>query len=344
MRRTLLSVAKAAPLVTAVAFARVAHADADDDKKAAARLLGTEGVRAAISGDCASAVDKLTRAEALVHAPTTALPLARCEIQLGKLVAGTEVLNRLVHEALAPNAPRSWVEAQKDAGPLLDSTEARIAKLKIHLEGAAASAANLKVTVDGENVPIVLLDNDRPTDPGPHHVGAEADGFVSASSDITLADGQSLTVSLHLDPRTQLPVARAAPATQAAPVQGSPATTTAAPEPAHANRSPAYVSFAVGGAGLLAGTVFGVLALSTQSHLNSECNSNKQCPSSAQSDVDGLHSDALVSTIGFGVGVVAIGLGTYFLLSAHDEAPKTTGLVVHPWLGPASAGLVGSFR
>ncbi len=341
MRRNLLAVAKAAPFVTAVVFAGVAHADTEDDKKAAARLLGTEGVRAAMAGDCASAVDKLTRAEALVHAPTTALPLARCEIQLGKLVAGTEVLNRLVHEALAPTAPRSWVDAQKAAGPLLEEAEARIARLKIHLDGAPAGAPNLKVTVDGENVPVVLLDNDRPTDPGPHHVGAEADGYVSASSDVTLADGQSLTVSLHLDPRLAAPVANGAPAAQTSPAQAS---LTVAPEPVHANRAPAYVSLVVGGAGLVAGTIFGVLALSTQSHLNSECNASKECPGSAQGDVDGLHTDALVSTIGFGVGVVGVGLGTYFLLTAHDEPPKTMGFVVHPWLGPTSAGLAGSFR
>ena len=342
MRRNLLAVAKAAPFVTAVALTGLAHADTDDDKKAAARLLGTEGVRAALDGDCANAVDKLTRAEALVHAPTTALPLARCEIQLGKLVAGTEILNRLVHEALTAAAPRSWIDAQKAAGPLLDGAEARIAKLKIHIDGAPPSAPNLRVTVDGENVPIVLLDNDRPTDPGPHHVGAEADGFLSASSDVTLADGQSLMVSLHLDPRAQAPLANAAAAVQPAPVQAS--LTASAPEPQHASRVPAYVSFGVGGAGLIAGTIFGVLALSAQSHLNTECNASKQCPGSAQGDVDSLHTDALVSTIGFGVGVVGVGLGTYFLLSTHDEAPKTTGLLVRPWLGPTSAGIAGSFR
>jgi hypothetical protein len=342
MRRTLLALAKAAPFLTAVAFAGSARADSEDDQKAAARLLGTEGVRAAMSGDCASAVDKLTRAEALVHAPTTALPLARCEIQLGKVVAGIEILNRLVHETLSPSAPRSWVDAQKAAGTLLDSTEPRIAKLRIHLDGVAAGAPNLKVTVDGENVPTVLLDNDRPTDPGPHHVAAVADGFASASSDVTLTDGQSLTVPLHLDPRLQGPTATAAPAVQPAAAQASLTATAAAPM--HANRTPAYVSFGIGGAGLIAGTIFGVLALSTQSHLNTECNASKECPTSAQSDVDGLHTDALVSTIGFGVGVVAVGLGTYFLLSAHDEAPSTTALVVRPWLGPTSAGIAGSFR
>src|SRR5580692_1576502 len=318
MRRRLLALAKAAPLLTAVAFAGAGRADTEDDQKAAARLLGTDGVRAAMSGDCAGAVDKLTRAEALVHAPTTALPLARCEIQLGKVVAGTEILNRLVRETLSPTAPRSWVDAQKAAGTLLESTEPRIAKLRIHLDGVPAGAPNLKVTVDGENVPTVLLDNDRPTDPGPHHVAAEADGFATASSDVTLADGQALTVSLHLDPRLQGPAATAVPATQPLAAQASFTATAAAPVPA--NRTPAYVSFGIGGAGLIAGTIFGVLALSAQSHLNSECNASKECPTSAQSDVDGLHTDALVSTIGFGVGVVAVGLGTYFFLSAHDEA------------------------
>src|SRR4029079_17212090 len=48
---------------------RVWAQDAGD--MATARTLGTEGLRLAESGDCAGAVEKLTRAEKLHHAPTT---------------------------------------------------------------------------------------------------------------------------------------------------------------------------------------------------------------------------------------------------------------------------------
>jgi hypothetical protein len=341
MRRTLVQLV---PIFVALSLGRTAFADSEADEKAAARLLGTEGVRLALSGDCVNAVDKLTRAEALVHAPTTAVPLARCDIQLGKLVAGTELLNRVVHETLPPNAPRSWVDAKKAAEELLDTTGPRIAKLRIHLDGVPSGAPNVKVAVDGEPVPGVLLDNDRPTDPGPHHITAEADGFTPASSDLTLADAQSQTVSLRLEPQ---PGANAATATtlSAPPPPAAQVAPSDAVSPPARNHLPAYIALSIGAAGLATGTIFGILALSAKSHLDSECNAGKLCPAGAQSDIDSLHLDALVSTIGLGVGVAGVALGTYLWATSHDETPqKTSAFVVRPWVGAAAAGVAGSFQ
>ncbi len=298
-------------------------------------MLGTEGVKLAMSGDCANAVDKLARAEALVHAPTTALPLARCDIQLGKLVAGTEILNRLVHEPLAPNSPPSWIEAKKNADPLLEATEPRIAKLRIHLDGTP-SLATAAVAIDGEAVPSVLLDNDRPTDPGTHHVTAEAPGFRPAALDVTVSDGQSQTVSLRLEAE---PVAAAT--ANPNPVVPPPEQAVASSAP---SRVPAYVFLGIGAAGVVVGSVFGVLALGAKSSLDSECNSAKVCAPSAQGDINSLHTDSLVSTVGWGVGIVGLGLGTYFFVTSHQETPPKAALMVRPWLSPNGAGIAGSFQ
>jgi hypothetical protein len=54
-----------------------------------------------------------------------------------------------------------------------------------------------EVTVDGQPVPVVLLDNDRPTDPGPHHIVARQAG-MAAEADVSLAEGQVRPVSLRL--------------------------------------------------------------------------------------------------------------------------------------------------
>jgi hypothetical protein len=319
-----------------------------DEQKASARLLGTDGVRFAMAGDCRNAIDKLARAEAIIHAPTTALPLAKCEIQLGKIVAGTEILNRLLNEVLPPNAPEPWVDAKKQVQPLLDATTPRIGKLRIHVERQATGTGDLQVTVDGEPLPPAILDNDRATDPGTHHVAATAPGFTSDAADVSLTEGQSRTVVLKLD---ALPVgpppASALPATLATP----PAETPAAPGPAPPapDRVPAYVVLGVGGAGIVVGTIFGVLALGNKSSLDSDCPMGKDaCPIEKQSDVDSLNSslktNALLSTIGLAVGVVGLGVGTYLFVSARsDGAPKTARLEVRPWVGPGSAGLAGSF-
>jgi hypothetical protein len=201
MRRRLVRRAGPPLLLLAVcADATVAFADPSaptDEERATARALGTEGVQMAASGDCRNAIDKLARAESLVHAPTTALPLAQCEIQLGRIIAGTEILNRLVNEPLPPNPPPPWTDAKHRAQSILGPAQARIAKLKIHVDPAAGAPGPVTVSVDGVPLPPALLDADRLTDPGGHHVSARQ-GTLTADTDVQLGDGQALSVSLAL--------------------------------------------------------------------------------------------------------------------------------------------------
>jgi hypothetical protein len=183
------------------ASARVAAADPNnptDSDRAAARPFAIEGLRLVQGGNCREAVDHLEKAEALVHAPTTAVPLAQCDIQLGRLIAGTEILNRVLNETLPPNAPPSFAESKKQARGILDAAAPRVPKLRIHVESPGGVPPNLEVTVDGQRVPPVLLDNDRPTDPGPHKVAAHVPGGASAEVDVVLAEGQATPVTLRL--------------------------------------------------------------------------------------------------------------------------------------------------
>jgi hypothetical protein len=188
-------------LLAAATTAGVAKADPNnptDSDKAAARPFAVEGLRLAQAGNCREAVEQLEKAEALVHAPTTAVPLAQCEIQLGKIIAGTELLNRVLNETLAPNAPASFADAKRQARGILDAAQPKIAKLRIHVETPAGVQPNADVTVDGQPVPRVLLDNDRPTDPGPHHIEARQAGVGTAEAEVSLAEGQTTQVALRL--------------------------------------------------------------------------------------------------------------------------------------------------
>jgi hypothetical protein len=107
---------------------------------------------------------------------------------------------------------------------------------------------------------------------------------------------------------------------------------------------PAIVSFVAGGVGVAVGSIFGVLALSTRSTLNNECGPTKQTCSNP-SDVSALATNAWVSNVGFGVGIVGAALGTVFLLTHHGS--QTVGSPsprITPWIGVGSAGLGGSFQ
>jgi hypothetical protein len=333
----------------------MAQSTPSPEDMAAARTLGTEGVKAADSGDCAGAIPKLAAAEKLFHAPTTLDRLGECEIKVGKLVAGTEHLNRVVREQLAPNAPAAFVTAQKRAQDALGPALPRIAKLKIHVDGVPAD--KVTATVDGAPVLNALFDAGRPTDPGNHDVQASAPGFKTASTTVTLKDGGEATASLRLDPDPNATAAAAAapapaPAPGAEPAAGQPAGAPAPqaatqPAPGGEQKAPLPVAaialMAAGGVGIVVGSVFGVMALGNKSTLDNNCGPTKKtCPS--QGDIDSLNTNAWVSNIGFGVGIVGLAVGGILLATNHpSQKTGSSHPEVHPLIGIGTAGVGGSF-
>jgi hypothetical protein len=312
---------------------------------AMARALGTEGVRLADAGECGSAIPKLAAAEKLYHAPTTLERLGECEIGVGKLVSGTERLNQVLREPLPPGAPPAFQTARKRAQDALGPALARIAKLRIHVDGASADAVT--VAVDGAPMPSALLDTPRPTDPGTHQITATAPGFLAASATVNVPDGgnSSASLTLALEPQVAPPPVAQNPAPPApSPAPPPPAASAPPPPPPQGSANvPAIVSFIAGGVGVAVGSIFGVLALGSKSTLDGECGSAKQ--TCAPSDVSALSTNAWVSNVGFGVGIVGAALGTYFVVTHHrPDAGGPTAAHVEPWIGLGSAGLGGTFQ
>jgi hypothetical protein len=263
--------------------------------------------------------------------------LGECQVNVGEVVEGTENLNRVVREQLAPNAPKVFHDAQERAQKVLAQATPKIAHLLIRI---APSDVKANVTVAGKSVPAALLGAERPTDPGTHQVTATAEGYKPANATVTLAEGghQDITLLLEKDPN----------AVAALPVNTPPATVTPQPPPEPAptkSNAPAYVAFAIGGAGLIVGGVTGALAISKAS----DC-PNKVCPT--QDKLDSARSMATVSTVTFGVGLAGVAVGTILLLTNHSsEAPpaqakihRAPKLTVQPWLGVSSLGVMGSFQ
>jgi hypothetical protein len=308
---------------------------------AAARALGIQGVQLADEGKCAEAVGPLERAEALYHAPSILGRLGECQVLLGQLVLGTENLNRTVREQLAPNAPQAFRDAQARAQKVLDAALPRIARLMIRVE--PATAAGLRVTVGTTEVPAALLGAERPTDPGTHQVTAIAPGFLTVQSNVTLAEGAREEVVLRL-----VPDPNAAPASPAvAPVAPVPS-----PPPAPAPRvstgtkssTAGWVLIGIGAAGVVAGGVTGLLAMNKEQDLDCP---NHRCPPPEYDKVEDARALALVSTIGFGVGIAGVAVGTIVLLASggQEAAPRSA---MHeprarPFLRGQTIGIEGSF-
>src|SRR5882757_7658623 len=151
---------------------RPAWAEDDAAETAAARSLAVDGLKLADAGKCADAIDKLSRAEKLHHAPIVLGRLGECQITQGKMVDGTENLRKVLREALPPNPSAALVKARERAQSALDAAKPKIAFLTIAVKGVASSAAT--ITVDGQAVSSALLDTERPSDPGEHVIEAAA--------------------------------------------------------------------------------------------------------------------------------------------------------------------------
>jgi hypothetical protein len=321
-----------------------AFAQSDSDK-ATARELGQTGQTALDAHDWKRAEDDFRRADALFHAPTLTLGLARAQAGQGRVVEAWESYHRIIldNNTSSPVFAKALADAQAEIG----SVEGRRARVTINVQGADAP----KVTIDDVPVRAEALGIERLVDPGQHVIKATADGYRLASQTITLAEGGTQTVTLTLQKDTggvagapgAVVVAPLPPGTAAPPPEGTAPTETPSGG-GSGMKTAAFVSFGVGGAGLLLGAITGGLAVSKHSTLSGECKGGT-CPSSASSDLSSYHTMGTLSTVGFVVAGVGVAAGVTLILLAPKGTPSApaTGLRVTPFLGLGSAGAVGSF-
>ena len=333
-----------------VAPAAFAQDQPQAESVAAARSLGLAGIKLADSGDCKGAIEKLSRAESLYHAPSILGRLGECQVQVGQIVAGTENHNRVVREQLAATAPKAFRDAQERAKGVLNTALPKIARLTVRVDPADVKA---QVTVAGVAIPPALIGVERPTDPGTHEVVVSAPGYLEQKTSVTLAEGATQEIAVKLEKDPNAAVAAAPP-----PVATGPVITTGPTQPPSdtgpkKSNTLAYVALGVGGAGLVVGGITGFLALGKKGDLKG-CVDTK-CPSSQQSTLDSAKSMATVSTVGFAVGFVGVGVGVVLLLTGNNSSSAGLGsskvakrdalhgVHVEPWVGAQSAGVTGTF-
>lgn len=317
---------------------------------AAARALGLQGIKLADAGDCKGAIEKLARAEALYHAPSILGRLGECQVNVGQIVTGTENLNRVVREELPATAPKAFKDAQTRARGVLNTALPKIARLTVKVEPADAKP---QVSVGGSPIPPALIGVERPTDPGTHEVVVSAPGYLEQRSSVTLAEGGAQELSLRLEKDPNAVVAAAPPPTPPPAIVSAPPAALPSDRGSKKSNAPAYVALGVGGAGLLVGGITGFLALGKKSDLKG-CVDNA-CPSSQKDTLDSARSMATVSTVGFAVGFVGVGVGVVLLLTGNHssnasltaprlaDSKRPPAVAVQPWFGGTSAGLNGTF-
>jgi hypothetical protein len=210
----------------------------------------------------------------------------------------------------------------------IDDLRGRVARVLV-----TANVDDAEITVDDVVVGKTPLASPLVVSEGRRRIGAGKAGYASAARTVDVAGKDSAEVTLRLEPLAPVaaPVARVA----------APDAAVVVAKPAHRGRSavPTITMFGLAGAGIGVGTIFGVVAMENKSHLDPEC-PNAGCPAAAQSQIDTLKRYAVVSTVGFSIGLSGLACGVgYLLLTAGPSEP--TG--VHPFVGPGVAGAAGSF-
>ncbi len=117
----------------------------------------------------------------------------------------------------------------------------------------------------------------------------------------------------------------------------------AEPAPEGPNHTLAYTLMGTGGALVIGGAVFGLLAMGQQSTFDSATTLNDR-----RAARDSGQTYALIADIGYGVGVVAAGIGLVLWLTGGEAEAQVaspqgddkarTGAAVQPWVMPGEGG------
>jgi hypothetical protein len=198
----------------------------------------------------------------------------------------------------------------------------------LHLDVPANAAV---VEIDGLGVPRDKWTMPVPLDPGEHPIVVSAPGKKKASLTVTIATTpgvQEIKVGALEDTpagASHVPVAQR-PEEEAL---------ASAPESAP-SRWPASVAAGLAIAGLGVGTVWGVVAISKKNQADPFC-PDKQCVPQGRALINDAQSAALVSTVGFGVGVAGAAVAVWMWL--HPPGGDATAGGLSPVIGPRTAGV-----
>jgi hypothetical protein len=300
----------------------------DDAARAAARKIGYEGVSAYTAGDYSTAVDKLGRAYGIVRVPTLGLWYARALAKTGKLLEASERFREVIKLDLTEGQVKEQKKAQEEAEADLQAVLPRIPMVTIQLVDGGQGAT---VAIDGLPMDPTLVGLETPANPGSHRVRAERNGLVR-EAEFELAEGEKKTIELELSSAVGAVSKSSAKGQKST---GSPARS------GSAQKTWGWISIGLGGAATLVGVATGVMAMSKRASLDSSVGCvDTRCPPARHDELSTYNSLRSASTIGFIVGGVGLGTGAVLLFTS----PKSTSERVGAWVGPASAGVWGTFR
>jgi hypothetical protein len=213
-------------------------------------------------------------------------------------------------------------------------------------DASGADLSSVVVLMDGAPLVDHLDGRAIAVDPGAHQFFFRVPGASSVSKGLVLQEGEK-------DRHERIVFAASSVAKDAPDVPAA--------SPGQTRSSwPTYVTFGIGAAGLALGVTYTIISISQKSTLDSEqaaaascattsCKNSPNAATIQAADDDAsskYNADFALTMVGYGVGLVGVGVGTYLLLTAGStpsREEKSKSVSVTPWIGLRAAGLVGRF-
>lgn len=316
-----------------------------DEPSAAERAMATslfdEARTLFSSGKMQEACAKFAASQKLDARLGTLMNLALCHEKSGKTASAWAEYR----DAQTVAARERRKDREKIATERAEALAAILSKVKLVVP-ASSRVPGLGIRLDGVPMEEPTWGAAIPMDPGLHHVEVSAPGMIGWVGEVAV--GERADLKEVVIPALQ-PIAsqrgHSLPAPGAVPdvVQEAPE------KPSSRAGSPllAYGALGLGAAGLAVGAVFGLQTLSRRSEAEDACAAGN-CEQGRTLN-DEAKTKAWISDIGFGVGLIGAGLGTWMLLSSSgrpkEQAGRAASVVVQPRLGPGvgGVGILGRF-
>ena len=289
---------------------------------AAAGALFDKGVADMQAGHFDSGCPALEESQQMDPHPGTLFTLAECQAKWGKVASAVAhyqdyvgVVSRLPADQKARHHQR------------VVTANAQLAKLKpsvptLTLVLPERAPKGTVVSRDGAQLQSAALGLALPVDPGPHAVVTRVPGGQDHLMTVTVALGEAKRVPLEVDDSV---AAVGATPVAASVAHEAPTSTDAPPEPgaSKSGHTAAYVAGGIGIAGIVVGSVTGIMVLGKHGTVKDSC-TDHTCSADGVSAANSGKTLAIVSDIGFGVGIAGLATGAILLLTNKPEPTATS--------------------
>jgi hypothetical protein len=313
--------------VAAVSTAAIARAD-DASSRSLAEQLFSDGKKLMGEGKFDEACPKLAESQRLDPGGGTILNLAVCHESQGRFASAWSEFK----EALGIAHTDGRRDREQLAQEHLTQVEPKVPHLAFAVD-TKVSLSGLTIKLDGQVLGQAAWSGPLPVDPGPHDITASAPGKVDQRVAVQVAAGDSKTVAIH--PLEDAPAQdKGLPET----VQDSPGSSGTS-----GKRVAGYVVVGVGAAAVAAGAVFGIEAIQKRHDSDATCNGDTCSTQQGVNLNDDAKQFANIADVGIGVGVVAVVVGTYLIVTGGTpkNVPASTARRVNvtPLVGAGTSGV-----